>query len=269
MGSASGDRGQANLVGFILVFGFLLISYSLFQAYVIPNQNAEIEYQHYQEVRDDMTELYSEIVTLGNSSSGRQVLVPVTLGMDYPPRLLFFNPPPASGSIGSTGQGTIAIDATDGTTAADLCGGNATTGLVYSPGYHVTTQPDVRYDNGLLYVETAGGEYAMLERRQIVDESSKEIQLYRLVGQLGTRSGVDTLPIEITGGAGPVVTTDVPVTSVTVRSDLPKDEWNDPDNDVLPSNINASDAGDGRVQLQGFSGDYTVSCHSVGLGQRP
>jgi len=38
---------------------------------------------------------------------------------------------------------------------------------------------------------------------------------------------------------------------------------------VLPPDINATDAGGGRVELTGFSGQYTVNCYSVGLGQRP
>jgi|AntRauMinimDraft_4_1070384.scaffolds.fasta_scaffold00037_54 hypothetical protein len=263
MGSTPGDRGQANLVGFIILFGFLLLSYSLFQAYAIPNQNAEIEYQHYQDARSDMTDLYAEIVTLGQSSSDRQVLVPVDLGMDYPSRLLFFNPPPASGSIRSSGSGTIQINGANATT---VCGGNETTGLVYSPGYHVTTQPDIRYDNGLLYMETAGGEYAMLEDRQLV--TNGEINLYRLSGELRAQSGTDTLPIEITGpGGSGTPATDVAVTNLTLRSDLPAAEWNE--SGVLSPGLSAVDAGDDHVRIEGFSGSYDVACHSVGLGQRP
>lgn len=260
-----GKRGQSTVIGFILLFGFLILVLSLFQAEVVPNQNAEIEFQHYQEARDDMTELYTEIVTLGRSSSDEQVLVPVSLGMDYPPRLLFINPPPAAGSIESTGDGTIVLDTDSGQNATDVCGGDGTTGLVYSPGYHETTQPDIRYDNGLLYVETEDEAYAMLERRQIVDESSKEIELYRLVGQLGTRSEVGALPIEITGGGAPGTANSVEVNTITLPSGLPAAEWNA---GVLPAGITATDTGDG-VELSGFSGQYTVNCYSVGLGQRP
>lgn len=257
------DRGQANLVGFILVFGFLLVSYSLFQAYVIPNQNAEIEYQHYQDTRSDMTDLYAEIVTLGESSSDRQLLVPVDLGMDYPSRLLFLNPPPAAGSIRSTEQGSIQIG---GANATEICGGDDTTGLVYSPGYHVSTQPDIRYDNGLLYIETANDEYAMLERRPLV--ANGEINLYRLSGELRTQSGTDTLPIELTGpGSAGSPASGVSVTNITLQSGLPASEWNE--SEALSAGLSAVDAGDNRVRIEGFSGTYDIECHPVGLGQRP
>ena len=257
-----GKRGQSTVIGFILLFGFLILVLSLFQAEVVPNQNAEIEFQHYQEARDDMTELYTEIITLGRSSSDEQVLVPVSLGTDYPPRLLFLNPPPAAGSVESTGDGTIELDGE--VNAAELCEGDATTGLVYSPGYHVTTQPDIRYDNGLLYVETADGENAVLEHSKIVDEG--EINLYRLNGSLRTRSEAGTLPIELTGGVSNSTDNPQTVTRIRLPSELSTDKWN---TTVLPPDINATDAGGGRVELTGFSGQYTVNCYSVGLGQRP
>ncbi|MFD1570983.1 hypothetical protein [Halorubrum laminariae] len=265
MGPTPADRGQSNVVGFILIFGFLLVSYSLFQAYVIPNQNAEIEYQHYQDVRDDMTDLYAEIITLSESSSDRQVLVPVDLGMYYPSRLLFLNPPPAAGSIRSSTQGAIQIG---GANATEICGGSDTTGLIYSPSYRVTNQPDLRYENGLLYVEADNGANAMLEQRPIL--TGDTINLYRLSGTLRTQSGTDTLPLEITGpGTSDNSATGVSVTNVTLRSDLPAEEWNQSVLTGDQSELHAVTVDDDTVRIEGFSGNYDVRCHSVGLGQRP
>lgn len=270
MGPTPGDRGQSNLVGFILIFGFLLVSYSLFQAYVIPNQNAEVEYQHYQDVREDMTGLYAEIVTLGKSTSDRQVLVPVDLGMDYPPRLLFLNPPPASGSIRSSTQGTIQIG---GANATQICGGDDTTGLVYSPNYRVTTQPDIRYENGLLYVETDAGEYAMLEQEPVLTQRENEndvITLYRLSGTLSTQSGTDTLPLEITGPGGPEnLEQDVLVDNVTLRSDLPEEQWNQRVLTGDQSGLTAVEVDDDTVRIDVPNDTYDVRCPAVGLGKTP
>lgn len=268
MDATPSNRGQANLVGFIILFGFLLVSYSLVQAYVVPNQNAGVEYQHYQEVRDDMTGLYAEIVTLGTSD--RQVLVPVDLGTDYPPRLLFLNPPPASGSIRSSTQGTIQIG---GANATQICGGSDTTGLVYSPNYQVTTQPDIRYENGLLYVETDTSAYAMLEQQPILtqrDSGNDVITLYRLSGTLPRQSGTDTLPLEITGPGGPEnFERNVSVDNVTLRSDLPADQWNQRVLTGDQSELTAVEVNDDTVRIEGFNGTYNVRCPAVGLGKRP
>ncbi|GAB3705425.1 hypothetical protein [Halorubrum pallidum] len=269
MDATPSDRGQANLVGFIILFGFLLVSYSLVQAYVVPNQNAEVEYQHYQEVREDMTGLYAEIVTPERSTSDRQVLVPVDLGMDYPPRLLFLNPPPASGSIRSSTQGTIRID---GANATEICGGNDTTGLVYSPNYQVTTQPDIRYENGLLYVETEDDAYAMLEQRPILTErenGNDVISLYRLSGTLPRQSGTDTLPLEITVPGGSENSATVNDVTVTLRSDLPANQWNERVLTGGQSGLNATQIDDDTVRIQGFNSTYDVRCPAVGLGKPP
>ncbi|WP_193309320.1 hypothetical protein [Halorubrum halophilum] len=266
MNPAPDDRGQANLIGFILLFGFLLTTYSIFQVSVIPNQNAEIEYHHYQDVRSDMTDLYAEIVTPGDADPGLQVLVPIDLGMDYPPRLLFINPPPAAGTIQSTDTEPIKIN---GANATNICNEEYnTTGIVYSPGYHETTQPDVRFDNGLLYVETADGEFAVLEQRPLLRNG--EINLYRLSGRLRPQSGTNTLPLELTDSDTPRNTTqNVPVTNITLPSDLPADAWNNSSalSDGLTA-VNATNGVDG-VTISNFPDDppYTVNCQSVGLGQ--
>jgi hypothetical protein len=266
------DRGQAVQIGFVLIFGILIITVSIFQAAIVPNQNRTVEFNHYQEVRNDMTMLYTEIVTLGASSKSGQVLTPVTLGTRYPARLVFINPPPATGTIQSSDQGSISISLEssppDTNDITDICGGAATTGVVYSPQYQESTLPKIRYDNGLLYVETADGSYAMLENREVVNESSKTINIYRVSGRLERKSEVGTLPIELTGttkyGQETVNVSDTD--GLVLPSDLPADQWNDA---VLPSGITASQNGD-AVALSGFNDEeYTVRCFTTGLGQRP
>ncbi|WP_144904409.1 hypothetical protein [Halobellus captivus] len=269
MAVSRSDRAQATLIGFIILFGFLVIIYAGFQAYVVPNQNAEVEYNHYQEVREDMTDLYTEAVSLGMSSKSGQVLVPVDLGTNYPSRLFFINPPPAAGSIGTTNRGEISVTFADGSgSTTDLCGGATTAGITYTPSYSVTEQPEIRYENGLLYVETAAGEYAMLEQQRVVNESSNTVRLYRLQGTLQTRSNVGTLPIELTG-TRTYGTTTREIERVTLPSELPAATWNDR---VLPDDpdITANQNGSGSVDITFTGGEsYQVQCFTVGLGENP
>ena len=67
------DRGQSVQIGFVLIFGILIVTLSIFQAGIVPNQNRTVEFNHYQEVRNDMTVLYTEVVSLGSSSRSGQV----------------------------------------------------------------------------------------------------------------------------------------------------------------------------------------------------
>jgi len=261
------DRAQAVQIGFILLLGFAVISLSAFQAFIVPNQNATVEFNHYQEVRSDMTDLYTELVTLGASSRAGQVLVPISIGHRYPSRLLFINPPPVSGTIQSTSQESLSIDVA-GANTTNVCGGTSTSGVKYRPDYHESTQPEITYENGLLYVTTTDGEYAILRQRPIVNTSSRTISLYRTSGTLRPQSTVSTLPIEITGTAtyGEQNLSVADSNGVVLPSDLPASEWN---SRVLPAGITATQNGN-NVNLSGFGGrNYTIRCYTAGLGKRP
>lgn len=268
------DRGQAVQIGFILIFGILIITLSIFQGAIVPNQNRTVEFNHYQEVRNDMTVLYTEIVSLGSSTKAGQVLTPVTLGTRYPARLIFINPPPAVGTIQSTGQADISFstgDPTDSYNATSLCGGQASTGLAYSPEYQESTLPDIHYDNGQLYVNTTGGEYAMLENQVVVNESSGRVNIYRTSGRLEAKSEVGVLPIELTGTNTYGEAKNVPLngsSEVVLPSNLPASEWNN--TSALQGGVSATQNSPNTVSLTGFSDQqYTVRCYTTGLGERP
>ncbi|WP_277554104.1 hypothetical protein [Halobaculum limi] len=256
------------MIGFILIFGFLVVSYSIVQAYVVPNQNATIEYNHYQEARSDMVDLYAGIVSLSASTQSGQVLVPVSLGTEYPARLLFLNPPPASGQLGTSTPGSLQIRTVNGTSnTTEICGGTSTSGLTFTPGYYVSSQPSIRYEHGLLYVDTNDGGYAIIDHQPVVDDTSNTINIYRLTGRFETRGRSTTLPVELTGTKTYGLTTvKIEDNGITLPSKLPATEWND---HILPPSIDATQNGS-NIDLSGFSGEeYTLRCYTVGLGEQP
>lgn len=91
------DRAQSIQVGAVLLFGILIILLSTWQAFVIPNQNEEIEFNHNQEVQQQMTDLRSTVLSTASTDTPRSVTV--DLGLRYPSRTIFRNPPPVSGTI--------------------------------------------------------------------------------------------------------------------------------------------------------------------------
>ena len=48
-------REVSQVIGAVFIFGILVVAFSGYQAFVIPNQNAETEFNHYGDVKDDMT----------------------------------------------------------------------------------------------------------------------------------------------------------------------------------------------------------------------
>ena len=48
------ERGQPVQIGFILLFGILVLAFAGYQGYVVPNQNSQVEFQHSQESSNEI-----------------------------------------------------------------------------------------------------------------------------------------------------------------------------------------------------------------------
>ena len=105
-GSGERDRAVTVQIGAVILFGFLIVALSTYQATVVPDQNREVEFLHNQEVQTDMVELSSSIAATGRT--GDAAPATVKLGMRYPSRTFFVNPPPASGRL-STNRSVGAV----------------------------------------------------------------------------------------------------------------------------------------------------------------
>jgi hypothetical protein len=134
-------RGVTVQIGAVLFFATVIVGLSLYQATVVPSQNADVEYRHSQTVQGDMVDLRNSI--LETASSGNAQTASVKLGTQYPSRVFLMNPPPATGTL-STGQyenNTISVsnvEAND-TETRDYINGTWTAPtkyLSYQPNYN-------------------------------------------------------------------------------------------------------------------------------------
>ncbi|MFB6109396.1 MAG: hypothetical protein ABEJ60_00780 [Halodesulfurarchaeum sp.] len=164
---AGEDRGVSGVVGFILIFAIVMILLSIYQAQVVPAQNEKVEFQHFTEVRDDLIRLHSAISTAGQANVPQ--FPTVTLGTDYPPRVLAVNPPPASGILRTSEAYNITITDETGTTRRV-----PTRFLVYRPHYHYLDVGSTWYENSVLYLEVQdGGGVVILEEQGLVVGGSR------------------------------------------------------------------------------------------------
>jgi hypothetical protein len=182
-----GDRrGISTVLGFVLIFGILVVSFSAYQAEVVPEQNEEVEFEHYQEVREQMTELRSNFVLMSESTSTRAVSV--DLAARYPSRAIFVNPPPATGELRTVGTEHDGVNVTienavavDGETADFWNGDNVTydTGTIeYDPDYNRQRgTPPLVYEHTLLHnnVENGGQSVSLTEQSLVSDNRIKLI----------------------------------------------------------------------------------------------
>ncbi|MFB6192354.1 MAG: hypothetical protein ABEI11_03435, partial [Haloarculaceae archaeon] len=99
MGLGDAERGVSELIGFLFVFTTVTTLLVLWQVNVVPAQNAEVEFGHYESVKDDMIDLHGQLHTVAgrNISSSPSV----NLGTIYPSRPIALNPAPPQGQLGT------------------------------------------------------------------------------------------------------------------------------------------------------------------------
>lgn len=230
------DRGQAIVVGAVLVFGIMVLALALYQSQIVPAENRQIEFDHHETVQQRMVDLRNALLTSAAADDGRPAGIP--LGTQYPTRVFAVNPPPPAGQLQTSELGTVTLsnaEAVNGEIDDYLNGSNVnveTKKLVYRADYSETQRPtSFVYEGSLLYSALpadAGGAFVEAFTSQEIIQGST-IRVTALQGNLsvgGTRS-VSVEPAVLSGGYSAVQITnasDGPVV-LTLPTDVPVEEW--------------------------------------------
>lgn len=231
MDRGAGDRGVSEVIGFILVFAFLVVAFTVYQGLVVPEQNRQVEFQHNQDVQGDLQDLRNAILTSTSTGTGQSVSI--EMGAAYPTRAIAQNLGVSAGSVRTEEVGTVRIDnarALDPETRDYLDGGTRvfeTKSVRYRPVYSFySTAPDTVYENTLVF-NRFDGENITLTDQVLVD--GRRITLVAVDGSLdATRQGtLSVSPDAISASSNRVSvrnTTDERV-NVTVPTHLPASAW--------------------------------------------
>lgn len=271
MAFSSDNRAQAIQIGAVLIFGILIIFFSLYQAFVVPAQNKEIDVNHHQEVERDMVDLRAEI--LQAKTTGEDRFTTVTLGTSYPSRVIAQNPPDPSGSLRTTDNRTLAVDV-DGDGNNDLPDlydkfEPANKFIEYVPTYSEFENPGtIRYENTVTYQDFGSKNLPLTNQRLLRDDTISLIPIHRDY----QASGRQTASIEPVPGI--LETTDVEDPTVTLGTNLTEDDWEDLLSEQIENNDNLSaaditvdeNAGELTLNLQGT---YKLEYAPVGLDRSP
>ncbi|WP_049983534.1 hypothetical protein [Halorubrum sp. BV1] len=258
-------RGQSVVVGAVILFGFLILAISLYQVQIVPQQNAQVEFEHFQEVRNDMVDLRAGILQAG--STDRRQYQTVRLGTTYPPRLFAINPPAPSGTIrtGDSYPITISNGTPEGTVTVP------TRFVQYRPGYHEIEESSTWYDASVLYLDARGegGEVAVLEDQDLVNDAG-EVQIVAVQNEF-RRSGTGQVTLELYPAENVTETIPAGDLTVTVPTRLSGSAyWDEAD---IPSGVyggvtsDANDDGVHNLTLETTSDDLTVD--TVGVQEAP
>jgi hypothetical protein len=264
------NRGQAIQIGALLLFAILLISLSLFQVFVVPSQNGEIEFKHSQEVRSDVLGVRNAVL---DASTGDQSFVEVSLGPTYPSRSLFVNPGEPAGTIRTTERQPVTIiNDTGGSNtniSDDACPGStsATRALEYGIGYNVYDEaPTYRVEHTVLFRNFSSDTLPGSDQ-QLVGENS--ITLLPIRNEF-SESGTGTATVEpVPGGT---ITTPVSDARIELPTAYDEATWQEvleeprSRGDVTVS-VDESTTPDTLVLA--FSGEFTLYCSPVGVNGPP
>jgi hypothetical protein len=165
------ERAQAVQVGAILLFAAVIISLAGYQAFVVPDENAAIEFDDFQTATGDVAALQGALL---DAAGGTARSVNVRTGSTYPSRTFSVNPAPPTGILST--NDTAEIELTN-VTAVDGEAYNTrqfwdgrrhnftTQSLVFRPDYNEFDAPEMvassvaayRVFDGSLQVETDQG----------------------------------------------------------------------------------------------------------------
>jgi hypothetical protein len=254
-------RAQSIQVGAVLLFGALIVLFATYQAFIVPGQNQQVEFNHNQRVEGDMLELRNAVLGVAQVP-GRAELATVELGTRFPPRLVALNPPPPSGTLRTTDPRPVLVEnASGGDVTGEVCPGGITQtqAIEYTPSYsEYEVAGTIRYENTLLYHDFREGNVTLSGQRIV---SGDRVLLAPVNGSL-LRSTSRTTSVEPTAVRSR--TTRVRDPTVTVPTALSNNTWVELlDGEVDPSNVNVSG---GNLTLT-LSGTYTVRCTPAGVGE--
>lgn len=231
-GRAPGERAQSTLIGFLLLFGILVLLVAIIQVSAVPDWNRGVEVQHNERVIGDMQELTGSIHQVGRTGTARSSTV--ELGTRYPTRPFLINPTDPAGTIRTTESAPFEVRNVDIRGVDNYWSGadevgvieGTTRRLVYEPDYSEhTAAPETVYENGLLYNEREG--QAVLAQEPFVDGS--RLSLVALQGSLDRASPgrvtVSARPESAPAQAIPVSSADGDPLMIALPTRLPEAKW--------------------------------------------
>lgn len=189
-----GERAVSPIIGAVLLLGIAITALALYQVTTVPQQNHATEFEHNQQVQDELSELRVSIHE--TASANRHSSTSVKLGTEYQSRVLAINPPPARGSLETIEYGPDSPVTISNATDVDedsngfWNGGDRqynSSAIIYEPSYaEYQTAPRTRYEHSLLYNRFDGEdtEVVVEDQRLIRGET---VSLYTLVGDMGVQ----------------------------------------------------------------------------------
>lgn len=137
------DKGVSEIIGVIMIFGILVLVLGILQSVFVPKWDQEIEAAHFNNIYDDTLYLRQVMQETSIFNLPRTVLVHASL--DYPNRILLYNPPKPGLTISTINDTKIRI-VSNGTQLPDI---NSCT-IHIKENYNFFSAPELIIEHGMI-----------------------------------------------------------------------------------------------------------------------
>lgn len=264
------NRGVSVVIGAILIFGIVIMSLASYQAFVVPVDNAEVEFDHFERATADMLEVRNTIMT--TKVTGQDGFVTVELGTQLPQRMLAVNPPNPTGTLETSDLRDIRVYDPDdedeeaiAESTEDTCGvDDATRLLSYTPNYReFDGAGTIRYENSVVYTEFDGGTFITHSGQELLRGS-----LVTIIPLTSSFYAEGHEPVSFEPRPGRLLTRTMSDPIIELPTALDEQTWHELLGDELDSGESATVFDNGTLRLE-LSGTYTVRCEPVGIDEFP
>ncbi|GAB3674386.1 hypothetical protein [Halopiger thermotolerans] len=267
-GTDGDDRAVTVQIGAILLLAILFSALALYQINVVPAENEAVEFDHNQQVQNELQEVRNAIRNVGSADGFRATSV--ALGTRYPSRAMTINPPDPRGTLETTGQRPFTIanaslvgdyyrQTADGSKEpvdeSEIVTTHNTTTIAYEPDYNeYQNAPTTRLEHSLAFNDFGKRSVPLrgVEQRLV---SNDTLTVALLEGDLSeSTSGAVTVDTEtISGPSDPIeLAADGGNVTVSIPTDQPQ-RWNETLGSA-PAAENGSgfDVGEAGVRVVGY-----------------
>lgn len=211
------ERGVSVVIGAILMLLVVAAMWGTTQAFLVPDWNKDVEYEHLSTVNDDMMTFKSDVEDV--ALSGEPKSSDFRMGVRYPDRMFLANPGPGvAGSLTSDNVPVSIAYTIDGLGDPVITRNYTSNRISYEvPG--TVDSPRLVYEHGVI-IRDYGGESASADEQPLITNDGVYIPV--LLGSLTSLSSMETQSIEIKPLSQSYSRANIKSVTITLGTDYPE-----------------------------------------------
>jgi len=211
------ERGVSVVIGAMLMLLVVAAMWGTTQAFLVPDWNKDVEYEHLNMVHDDMIMFKSDVEDVALSEAPKSS--DFRMGVRYPNRIFLVNPGPGvAGALTSENVSVSIVYTIDGLGDPTITTSYNSNRIIYEVQGSIDS-PKLVYEHGLI-IRDYGNEYATTDEQSLI--IGDEIYIPVLVGNLTASSSMETESIALRAMSQSYSRTKIEEVTITIDTAYPE-----------------------------------------------